>query len=217
MNKEKREAIMKRLAAERPLPKSELDYSTPYELLVAVVLSAQATDKSVNLATAKLYPVANTPEGIIALGEEGLIPYIRTIGLYRNKAKNVIALSHQLLKRFDGVVPRDRDALESLPGVGRKTANVVLNVAFGEATMPVDTHVFRVSNRTGLAKGKTPEEIEEKLLRYLPKAYLKDAHHWILLHGRYCCKASKPDCAHCPILDLCEFKDKTATKVKTED
>ena len=217
MNKEKREAIMKRLAAERPLPKSELDYSTPYELLVAVVLSAQATDKSVNLATAELYPVANTPEGIIALGEEGLIPYIRTIGLYRNKAKNVIALSHQLLERFDGVVPRDRDALESLPGVGRKTANVVLNVAFGEATMPVDTHVFRVSNRTGLAKGKTPEEIEEKLLRYLPKAYLKDAHHWILLHGRYCCKASKPDCAHCPILDLCEFKDKTATKVKTED
>ena len=217
MNKEKREAIMKRLAAERPLPKSELNYSTPYELLVAVVLSAQATDKSVNLATAKLYPVANTPEGIIALGEEGLIPYIRTIGLYRNKAKNVIALSHQLLERFDGVVPRDRDALESLPGVGRKTANVVLNVAFGEATMPVDTHVFRVSNRTGLAKGKTPEEIEEKLLRYLPKAYLKDAHHWILLHGRYCCKASKPDCAHCPILDLCEFKDKTATKVKTED
>ena len=217
MNKEKREAIMKRLAAERPLPKSELDYSTPYELLVAVVLSAQATDKSVNLATAKLYPVANTPEGIIALGEEGLIPYIRTIGLYHNKAKNVIALSHQLLERFDGVVPRDRDALESLPGVGRKTANVVLNVAFGEATMPVDTHVFRVSNRTGLAKGKTPEEIEEKLLRYLPKAYLKDAHHWILLHGRYCCKASKPDCAHCPILDLCEFKDKTATKVKTED
>lgn len=217
MNKEKREAIMKRLAAERPLPKSELDYSTPYELLVAVVLSAQATDKSVNLATAKLYPVANTPEGIIALGEEGLIPYIRTIGLYRNKAKNVIALSHQLLERFDGVVPRDRDALESLPGVGRKTANVVLNVAFGEATMPVDTHVFRVSNRTGLAKGKTPEEIEEKLLRYLPKAYLKDAHHWILLHGRYCCKASKPDCAHCPILDLCEFKDKTATKVKTKD
>lgn len=217
MNKEKRETIMKRLAAERPLPKSELDYSTPYELLVAVVLSAQATDKSVNLATAKLYPVANTPEGIIALGEEGLIPYIRTIGLYRNKAKNVIALSHQLLERFDGVVPRDRDALESLPGVGRKTANVVLNVAFGEATMPVDTHVFRVSNRTGLAKGKTPEEIEEKLLRYLPKAYLKDAHHWILLHGRYCCKASKPDCAHCPILDLCEFKDKTATKVKTED
>lgn len=217
MNKEKRKAIMKRLAAERPLPKSELDYSTPYELLVAVVLSAQATDKSVNLATAKLYPVANTPEGIIALGEEGLIPYIRTIGLYRNKAKNVIALSHQLLERFDGVVPRDRDALESLPGVGRKTANVVLNVAFGEATMPVDTHVFRVSNRTGLAKGKTPEEIEEKLLRYLPKAYLKDAHHWILLHGRYCCKASKPDCAHCPILDLCEFKDKTATKAKTED
>ena len=217
MNNEKREAIMKRLAAERPLPKSELDYSTPYELLVAVVLSAQATEKSVNLATAKLYPVANTPEGIIALGEEGLIPYIRTIGLYRNKAKNVISLSHQLLERFDGVVPRDRDALESLPGVGRKTANVVLNVAFGEATMPVDTHVFRVSNRTGLAKGKTPEEIEEKLLRYLPKAYLKDAHHWILLHGRYCCKASKPDCAHCPILDLCEFKDKTATKVKTED
>lgn len=209
MNKEKREAIMRRLADERPLPESELAWTTPYELLVAVVLSAQATDKSVNLATAKLYPVANTPKSILALGEEGLIPYIRTIGLYRNKAKNIIALSRQLLERFGGVVPRNREALQSLPGVGRKTANVVLNVAFGDPTMPVDTHVFRVSNRTGLAKGKTPEEIEEKLLRYLPKAYLKDAHHWILLHGRYCCKATKPDCAHCPIADLCEFKGKT--------
>lgn len=200
---------MKRLAAERPNPVSELEYHTPYELLVAVVLSAQATDKSVNLATRKLYPVANTPKAILALGVEGLIPYIKTIGLYRNKAKHVIELSRKLLEDFDGVVPDDREALESLPGVGRKTANVVLNVAFGKPTIAVDTHIFRVSNRTGFAPGKTVEEVERKLLKFMPAEFKKDAHHWLLLHGRYCCKAAKPDCAHCPIAELCEYKKKT--------
>lgn len=209
MNKEKRFEIMKRLAAERPDPVSELEYRTPYELLVAVVLSAQATDKSVNLATRKLYPVANTPKAILALGVEGLIPYIKTIGLYRNKAKHVIELSRKLLEDFDGVVPDDREALESLPGVGRKTANVVLNVAFGKPTIAVDTHIFRVSNRTGFAPGKTVEEVERKLLKFMPAQFKKDAHHWLLLHGRYCCKAAKPDCAHCPIAELCEYKKKT--------
>ena len=200
---------MKRLAAERPNPVSELEYRTPYELLVAVVLSAQATDKSVNLATRKLYPVANTPKAILALGLEGLIPYIKTIGLYRNKAKHVIELSRKLLEDFDGVVPDDREALESLPGVGRKTANVVLNVAFGKPTIAVDTHIFRVSNRTGFAPGKTVEEVERKLLKFMPAQFKKDAHHWLLLHGRYCCKAVKPDCAHCPIAELCEYKKKS--------
>ena len=209
MNKEKRFEIMKRLAAERPNPVSELEYRTPYELLVAIVLSAQATDKSVNLATRKLYPVANTPKAILALGVEGLIPYIKTIGLYRNKAKHVIELSRKLLEDFDGVVPDDREALESLPGVGRKTANVVLNVAFGKPTIAVDTHIFRVSNRTGFAPGKTVEEVERKLLKFMPAEFKKDAHHWLLLHGRYCCKAVKPDCAHCPIAELCEYKKKT--------
>lgn len=209
MNKEKRFEIMKRLAAERPNPVSELEYRTPYELLVAVVLSAQTTDKSVNLATRKLYPVANTPKAILALGVEGLIPYIKTIGLYRNKAKHVIELSRKLLEDFDGVVPDDREALESLPGVGRKTANVVLNVAFGKPTIAVDTHIFRVSNRTGFAPGKTVEEVERKLLKFMPAEFKKDAHHWLLLHGRYCCKAAKPDCAHCPIAELCEYKKKT--------
>lgn len=209
MNKEKRFEIMKRLAAERPNPVSELEYRTPYELLVAVVLSAQATDKSVNLATRKLYPVANTPKAILALGLEGLIPYIKTIGLYRNKAKHVIELSRKLLEDFDGVVPDDREALESLPGVGRKTANVVLNVAFGKPTIAVDTHIFRVSNRTGFAPGKTVEEVERKLLKFMPAEFKKDAHHWLLLHGRYCCKAVKPDCAHCPIAELCEYKKKS--------
>ncbi len=209
MNKEKRFEIMKRLAAERPNPVSELEYRTPYELLVAVVLSAQATDKSVNLATRKLYPVANTPKAILALGVEGLIPYIKTIGLYRNKAKHVIELSRKLLEDFDGVVPDDREALESLPGVGRKTANVVLNVAFGKPTIAVDTHIFRVSNRTGFAPGKTVEEVERKLLKFMPAQFKKDAHHWLLLHGRYCCKAVKPDCTHCPIAELCEYKKKT--------
>ena len=200
MNNTKRYEIMKRLAAIRPNPKSELEYSNPFELLVAVVLSAQATDKSVNLATRKLYPIANTPEAIVRLGVEGLTPYIKTIGLYRNKAKHVVALSQKLLDEFGGIVPDDRQSLESLPGVGRKTANVVLNVAFGHPTIAVDTHIFRVSNRTGFAPGKTPEEVEKKLLKFVPTEFKKDSHHWLLLHGRYCCKATKPECAACPIL-----------------
>ena len=199
---------MKRLAAERPNPQSELNYQSPFELLVAVVLSAQATDKSVNLATEKLFPIANTPQAIVNMGVDGLIPYIKTIGLYRNKAKNVVALSEQLINEFKGEVPRTREELESLPGVGRKTANVGLNVAFGETTIAVDTHIFRVSNRTKFATGKTPEEVEKKLVRYVPAEFKKDAHHWLLLHGRYCCKATKPDCAHCPIFELCEYKEK---------
>lgn len=199
---------MKRLAAERPNPQSELNYQSLFELLVAVVLSAQATDKSVNLATEKLFPIANTPQAIVNMGVDGLIPYIKTIGLYRNKAKNVVALSEQLINEFKGEVPRTREELESLPGVGRKTANVVLNVAFGEPTIAVDTHIFRVSNRTKFATGKTPEEVEKKLVRYVPAEFKKDAHHWLLLHGRYCCKATKPDCAHCPIFELCEYKEK---------
>ena len=202
---------MKRLAAERPNPRSELNYQSPFELLVAVVLSAQATDKSVNLATEKLFPVANTPQAILNLGVDGLIPYIKTIGLYRNKAKNVVALSQQIIERFKGEVPRTRQELESLPGVGRKTANVVLNVAFGEPTIVVDTHIFRVANRTKFATGKTPEEVEKKLVRYVPVEFKKDAHHWLLLHGRYCCKATRPDCPHCPIFDLCEFKGKDSS------
>lgn len=211
MNSEKRYEIMKRLAAERPNPRSELNYQSPFELLVAVVLSAQATDKSVNLATEKLFPVANTPQAILNLGVDGLIPYIKTIGLYRNKAKNVVALSQQIIERFKGEVPRTRQELESLPGVGRKTANVVLNVAFGKPTIAVDTHIFRVSNRTKFATGKTPEEVEKKLVRYVPVEFKKDAHHWLLLHGRYCCKATRPDCPHCPIFDLCEFKGKDSS------
>lgn len=211
MNSEKRYEIMKRLAAERPNPRSELNYQSPFELLVAVVLSAQATDKSVNMATEKLFPVANTPQAILNLGVDGLIPYIKTIGLYRNKAKNVVALSQQIIERFKGEVPRTRQELESLPGVGRKTANVVLNVAFGEPTIAVDTHIFRVSNRTKFATGKTPEEVEKKLVRYVPVGFKKDAHHWLLLHGRYCCKATRPDCPHCPIFDLCEFKGKNSS------
>lgn len=212
MNNTKRYEIMKRLAAIRPNPKSELEYSNPFELLVAVVLSAQATDKSVNLATRKLYPIANTPEAIVRLGVEGLTPYIKTIGLYRNKAEHVVALSQKLLDEFGGIVPDDRQSLESLPGVGRKTANVVLNVAFGHPTIAVDTHIFRVSNRTGFAPGKTPEEVEKKLLKFVPTEFKKDSHHWLLLHGRYCCKATKPECAACPILDLCEFKKKNLPK-----
>ena len=208
---------MKRLAAVRPNPQSELQYTNPYELLVAVVLSAQATDRSVNLATRELFPVANTPEAIVKLGVEGLTPYIKTIGLYRNKAKHVVALSQKLLDEFGGVVPDDRESLESLPGVGRKTANVVLNVAFGHPTIAVDTHIFRASNRTGFAPGKTVEEVEKKLVKFVPDEFKKDAHHWLLLHGRYCCKAAKPDCEHCPIEDLCEFKKKNLTSKKSGD
>jgi endonuclease-3 len=209
MNPEKRREIFSRLRAANPHPKSELDYRTPYELLVAVVLSAQATDKSVNLATAKLFPAAKTPRAIAALGEDGLEPYIRTIGLYRTKAKNVIALSRLLLERHGGEVPAERAALEALPGVGRKTANVVLNIAFGQPTIAVDTHIFRVANRTGLAPGKDPLAVEEKLLQFTPEEFRRHAHHWLILHGRYVCVARKPKCPQCAIRDLCEFRGKT--------
>jgi endonuclease-3 len=208
MTPAKREEIYKRLAKAIPEPKSELEHTTPYELLVAVVLSAQATDKSVNLATAKLFPVANTPEKIAALGVEGLEEYIRTIGLYRGKAKNVIALSQILMEKHGSQVPRTREELEALPGVGRKTANVVLNVAFEELTIAVDTHVFRVSNRTRLAPGKDPLEVETKLLKVTPKKYLRNAHHYLILHGRYTCVAQKPLCWKCPIYEQCEFPER---------
>src|SRR3954469_13380824 len=208
MNPAKREEIYKRLAKAMPDPKTELEHTTPFELLVSVVLSAQATDKDVNLATAKLFPVANTPEKIAALGVEGLEQYIRTIGLYRGKAKNVIALSEIVMKEHGGEVPRTREALEALPGVGRKTANVVLNVAFEELTIAVDTHVFRVANRTRLAPGKDPLAVEIALLKVTPKKYLRNAHHYLILHGRYTCVARKPLCATCPIFEPCEFKEK---------
>ena len=208
MTPAKREEFFDRLAAAIPDPRSELEHATPFELLVAVVLSAQATDKSVNLATAKLFPVANTPAKIAALGVEGLEAYIRTIGLYRGKARNVVALSSLLLERHGGEVPRTRDALEALPGVGRKTANVVLNVAFGELTLAVDTHVFRVSNRTGLAPGKDPLEVESRLMKVVPKKHLRHAHHYLILHGRYTCVAQKPLCYKCPVYEQCGFAGK---------
>jgi endonuclease-3 len=208
MTPARREALYRNLAKAIPAPKSELEHTTPYELLVAVVLSAQATDKSVNLATAKLFPVANTPEKIAALGVEGLEQYIRTIGLYRGKAKNVIALSQILMEKHGGQVPRTREDLEALPGVGRKTANVVLNVAFEELTIAVDTHVFRVANRTRLAPGKDPLAVEMNLLKVTPKKYLRNAHHYLILHGRYTCLAKKPLCAKCPIFEQCEFPDR---------
>jgi endonuclease III len=208
MTPAKRDEFFDRLAAAMPDPKSELEHTTPYELLVAVVLSAQATDKSVNLATAKLYPVANTPAKIAALGVEGLEAYIRTIGLYRGKAKNVIALSNILMEQHGGEVPRTREALEALPGVGRKTANVVLNVAFGELTLAVDTHVFRVSNRTGLAPGKDPLEVEARLMKVVPAKHLRHAHHYLILHGRYTCVAQKPLCWRCPVYEQCGFPEK---------
>ena len=201
--------LYRRLAAANPDPRSELQYSTPFELLVAVVLSAQATDVGVNKATALLYPVANTPQQILALGEETLRGYIKTIGLYQTKAKNVIALSRLLLERHGGQVPRDREALEALPGVGSKTASVVLNVAFGEPTIAVDTHIFRVSNRTGLAPGTSPDKISARLEKITPEAYRLHAHHWLILHGRYVCKARTPECWRCSIADLCRYKDKT--------
>lgn len=205
-----REAFMAALAAERPDPQSDLNWSTPFELLVAVVLSAQATDKGVNLATAKLFPVANTPASIAALGIEGLTPYIQTIGLYKSKAKHVIALSEIIRDRYNGEVPDSFDKLIELPGVGRKTANVVLNVAFGQPTIAVDTHIFRVCNRTGFAPGKTPDDVEKQLMKAVPAAYLKNAHHWILLHGRYCCKARSPQCERCPVAHFCHAPEKKA-------
>ena len=209
MNQQKRRALFERLAAANPDPRSELVYRTPFELLVAVVLSAQATDKSVNKATAVLFPIANTPAAISALGVEGLIPYVQSIGLYRNKAKNVVALSHILQAEYGGEVPADREALERLPGVGRKTANVVLNTAFGQPTIAVDTHIFRVSNRTGLAPGKNVEEVEQQLLKVVPEQFRLHAHHWLILHGRYVCTARSPRCAECLIRDICEYRDKT--------
>jgi len=209
MNPDKRRLIYERLRAANPSPRSELAFRTPYELLVAVVLSAQATDKSVNLATAKLFQVAHTPGRMLALGVEGLEPHIRSIGLYRTKAKNVIALSKILVEEHGGRVPDERAALERLPGVGRKTANVVLNVAFGEPTIAVDTHIFRVANRTGLAPGKDPLEVEKKLVKFTPPEFARDAHHWLILHGRYVCVARKPRCAQCVIRDLCEYRGKT--------
>jgi len=209
MNPAKRQAIFERLRAANPHPRSELDYRTPYELLVAVVLSAQATDKSVNLATAKLFPAANTPQAMLALGEQRLRETIRRIGLYRTKAKNVIALSRLLAERHGGEVPAQREALQALPGVGRKTASVVLNVAFGQPAIAVDTHVFRVANRTGLAPGADPLAVEQKLLKFTPAEFRLHAHHWLILHGRYVCVARKPKCAQCGIRDLCEFKGKT--------
>ena len=203
-----RQALFERFAAANPTPTTELLWTTPFELLAAVLLSAQATDRSVNLATRGLFAVANTPALILALGVEGLIPHIQTIGLFRSKARHLIETCQILIEEHDGVVPGNREALERLPGVGRKTANVVLNTAFGEPTMAVDTHIFRVANRTALAKGKTPIAVELGLLKRIPSAYLKDAHHWLILHGRYVCKARRPECWRCPVIDLCGFRDK---------
>lgn len=209
MNKAKRQEIFQRLQTQNPHPRTELNYHSTFELLVAVVLSAQATDVSVNKATAKLFPIANTPERIYALGVEKLKTYIKTIGLFNSKAENVIKLCRMLLDEYDGVVPNQREQLEKLPGVGRKTANVVLNTAFGQPVMAVDTHIFRVSNRTGIAMGKNVREVEDKLLRCIPKPFLLNAHHWLILHGRYTCVARKPQCGNCIIEDLCEYKEKT--------
>ena len=208
MNKEKRTAIFSALRAANPEPTTELEYDTPFELLIAVILSAQATDVGVNKATRKLYPVANTPEAIHALGVDGLKRYIRTIGLYNSKAENIIKTCRILIEQYESEVPRTREALEALPGVGRKTANVVLNTAFGEPTMAVDTHIFRVSNRTGIAKGKTPLAVEKSLVRLIPAEFLQDAHHWLILHGRYTCKARKPACSDCIIEQWCEYRKK---------
>ncbi|RJU11665.1 endonuclease III [Xanthomonas campestris] len=209
LSKPEIQELFARLRELNPHPTTELEYTTPFELLIAVLLSAQATDVGVNKATRKLYPVANTPRDILDLGEEGLKRYISTIGLFNAKAKNVIATCRILLERYGGEVPHDRAALEALPGVGRKTANVVLNTAFGEPTMAVDTHIFRVANRTGLAPGKDVRVVEDKLVKVIPAEYLHDAHHWLILHGRYVCKARKPDCPNCVIHDLCRYRDKT--------
>ena len=209
MNKEKRYEIFSRLRDQNPNPTTELAYTSTFELLISVILSAQATDVSVNKATAKLYPVANTPEAIYKLGVKGLTPYIKTIGLFNSKAENVIKTCKILMDEYNSEVPNDRKALEALPGVGRKTANVVLNTAFGQPAMAVDTHIFRVSNRTKIAPGKNVLEVEKKLMRNVPREFLLDAHHWLILHGRYVCTARKPRCGACIIEDLCEYKDKT--------
>ena len=209
MNPAKRREIFERFQAANPAPRGELEYSSPFELLIAVILSAQATDKSVNLATRGLYRVAPTPEQLLALGMDGLIAHIKSIGLYRTKAKNILATCALLLQRHGGQVPRERAALEQLPGVGRKTANVVLNIAFGEATIAVDTHIFRVANRSGIAPGRTPLEVEQKLMKFVAPEFRLHAHHWLILHGRYVCIARKPQCPQCSIADLCECKAKT--------
>ena len=209
MNAQKRRQLYERLAKTNPNPTTELKYQSEFELLVSVVLSAQATDVSVNKATAKLFEVANTPAAILALGEDKLKPYIQTIGLFNSKAKNIVGACKILVEQHDGQVPRDREALESLPGVGRKTANVILNTAFGEPTIAVDTHIFRVSNRTGLATGKNVLAVEEKLEKFTPDEFKRDAHHWLILHGRYICKARKPICPECVIADLCDYISKT--------
>ncbi|MDR3479478.1 MAG: endonuclease III [Burkholderiaceae bacterium] len=209
MNAEKRRQQFLRLQAANPHPTTELEYTTPFELLIAVILSAQATDVSVNKATRRLYPVANTPQAILALGVDGLVPFIQSIGLYRTKAKNVIETCRLLQEQHGGDVPRTREALQALPGVGRKTANVVLNTAFGQATIAVDTHIFRVSNRTGIAPGKNVDEVEQKLIDTTPAEFVNDAHHWLILHGRYTCTARNPQCWNCMIADLCEWKTKT--------
>ncbi|MEM7741083.1 MAG: endonuclease III [Pseudomonadota bacterium] len=209
MSKASIDEFFRRLEEKTPEPETELNYNSPYELLVAVTLSAQATDVSVNAATKKLFPVANTPDAMVALGPDGLAEYIKTIGLWRNKAKNVIALSQLVLTEHGGDVPQTREALQALPGVGRKTADVVLNVAFGQPTIAVDTHIFRVSNRTGLASGKTADQVADKLPKRIPGPYLQHAHHWLILHGRYICKARTPECWHCNVDDLCGFKPKT--------
>ena len=209
MNAAQRAGIFARLREANPAPTTELEYASPFQLLIAVILSAQATDKSVNLATRKLFADAPTPAAMLALGEDGLAAYINRIGLFNSKARNVIAACRQLVEKHGGEVPRERAALEALPGVGRKTANVVLNTAFGEPTIAVDTHVFRVANRTGLARGKTPLAVELKLLKSVPSEFRHDAHHWLILHGRYVCKARKPECWRCPIHDLCEYEEKT--------
>lgn len=208
MNRDKRTAIFRRLRALNPHPDTELRYGSPFELLVAVILSAQATDVSVNKATGKLFKVADTPQGMLELGVDGLKAYIKTIGLFNSKARNIIETCRILVEEHHGEVPRDRAALEALPGVGRKTANVVLNTAFGEPTIAVDTHIFRVANRTGIAPGKTPLEVEKRLLRLVPEEFRKDAHHWLILHGRYVCKARKPLCGECPINEWCEYRKK---------
>ena len=208
MNKFKRLKIFEIFQTNNPSPTTELNFSNDFELLIAVILSAQATDISVNKATDKLYPIANTPETILALGEAGLMQYIQSIGLYKTKAKHVIKTCQKLIEEYNSQVPHTRKALEALPGVGRKTANVVLNTAYGEPTMAVDTHIFRIANRINLAPGKTVDEVEAKLVKVIPKAFLQDAHHWLILHGRYICVARKPKCFQCPIFDLCEFKQK---------
>jgi len=208
VNRDKRTAIFSTLRERMPAPTTELNYETPFELLIAVILSAQATDVSVNKATQKLYPVARTPEAILALGVNGLKPHIRTIGLFNSKAENIIKTCRALIENHGSEVPRTRAELEALPGVGRKTANVILNTAFGEPTIAVDTHIFRVSNRTGIAPGKTPLEVERRLLRLTPDEFKKDAHHWLILHGRYVCKARKPLCGECPVVGWCEYRKK---------